>query len=47
MQLMMLNPILDNRVMGCIVVICETGYDYTQDDADILATLDRPSAIAH
>ena len=45
-SIMVLNPILEDQVMGCMVVISESGYHYTQKDADIFATLDRPCAIS-
>ena len=45
-SIMVLNPIREGQVMGCMVVICETGYRYNQIDADVFAQLDRPCAIS-
>jgi transcriptional regulator with GAF, ATPase, and Fis domain len=45
-SVMVLNPVLDEQVMGCMVVICESQQTYHQHDADIFALLDRPCAIS-
>ena len=45
-SIMVLNPVLEDQVLGCVVVICESGYQYQQQDADIFAVLDRPCAIS-
>ncbi len=45
-SIMVLNPALENEVLGCMVIICESGYRYTEKDANIFALLDRPCAIS-
>lgn len=45
-SVMVLNPVLENQVMGCMVVISESGNKYTQQDAYIFSQLDRPCAIS-
>lgn len=45
-SIMVLNPALENEVLGCMVIICESGYKYTDMDAEIFALLDRPCAIS-
>ncbi len=45
-SLIVLNPVLDGAVVGAIVLINESGKPFTQEDADLLALLDRPCAIS-
>jgi len=45
-SIMVLNPVLDNQVMGCMVVINESGHQYSDNDAQVFALLDRPCAIS-
>ena len=45
-SIMVLNPVLEDQVLGCVVVINESGYQFNQQDAEIFSVLDRPCAIS-
>ena len=46
LSILVINPVLDGQIMGCVVALAEGKHRYTQEHADIFALLETPYGIS-